>query len=419
MQIKVPFGNGELSFNVPDQHAVEVIKNNAVALPRDEAAEIAGALARPVGTPCLREMTGPGKRVAVICEDITRIAPTAGIVRRVLAEIHAGGASKDDVFIVMALGTHRNMTREEMAVKLGEEVLRDYPVFNSEFSDKQGLVYAGEMEGKVPLWVDKRVMDADVRVGVGSIVPHPAAGFSGGGKIMIPGVTGEETVAAFHHAYGEHKEFMFGREDSPIRQYMEAMVQKIGLHFIVNAVATPRKEIYKTVAGHFIEAHRAGVRFAREVFCVRVNSRPDIAVINAFPAESDFWQATKAYMSSVIVRQGGTALLLAPCPEGLGPHPRYAEYIGMSDDPEWRRANIGALPVEERIPLSGGRTLARLRRSVRLAVYSPGLSRQEMDTARIEYVENIEEYLMQRLSACGPRARIAVIHDGGEMSAYV
>jgi nickel-dependent lactate racemase len=419
MRIQVPFGQGELAFTVPDKYVVDHIKSNPVRIPGDPAAEIARALERPIGAPRLREMTGPGRRVAVICEDITRITPTVEIVRQVLAEIHAGGASQKDVFIVMALGTHRNMTREEMAVKLGEGVLRDYPVFNSEFSGKQGLVYAGEMEGKVPLWVDRRVMEADVRVGVGSIVPHPAAGFSGGGKIMIPGVTGEETVAAFHHAYGEHKEFMFGREDSPIRQYMEAMVGKIGLHFIVNAVATPEKKIYKVVAGHFIKAHRAGVRFAREVFCVRVNTRPDIAVLNAFPAESDFWQATKAYMSSVIVKPGGTALLLAPCPEGLGPHPRYAEYIGMSDDPEWRRANIGTLPVEERIPLSGGRTLARLRRSVRLAVYSPGLNPRDMDTARIEYTGNIGDYIAQRLSACGPRARVSVVHYGGEISAYV
>jgi nickel-dependent lactate racemase len=419
MRVEVPFNGQILGFDIPEKNVGDIVKSNSVTLAQDIESEVQSALENPIGTQKLRDIVKPGQKVVVICEDITRITPTPQIVKSVIHEILQGGVEKGDIEVVMSLGTHRNMTEEEMVIKLGEEIVREFPVFNSEFKDKKNLVYVGRMEGNVPLWVDERVMKADVRVGIGSVVPHPAVGFSGGGKIMIPGVTGEETVAAFHHAYGNHKELMFGKEHSPIRLYMEEMVEKIGLHFIVNAITTPEKKVYKVVAGHFLEAQRKGVQYSREVFCVNVNRESDIVIINSYPSELDFWQATKAYDGANIVRAGGTALLLSPCPEGLGPHERYAEYIGNGDDPEWLKQNLEKLPIAERIPLSGGRTLMRCMQRVNFAVYSPGLKREDMDTAKIEYVDDLDGYINKKIAEYGEGARVSVIFYGSEISAYV
>jgi nickel-dependent lactate racemase len=420
MKIELPFGNSTLAFDIPDGNVGDIIRHNPVRTPGDVGVEIKNALQNPTGCAPLRQMAKKGQSVCVICEDITRNTPTQIILKHVISELLAGGVEKSGIFIVMALGTHRPMTRAEMAVKAGEEILREYPVYNSEFSDKKGLSFLGRMQGDIPLYVDKRVMGADLRVSVGSIVPHPAAGFSGGAKIIIPGVTGEETVAAFHHAYGGCTLNMFGSDDFPIRLEMEKWVEKIGLHFSVNAVTTPEKKIYRIAAGHFIQAHRKGMEYAKEVFGVHATQRAGLAVINSCPADLDLWQATKAFGSGLrIVRERGTLLLVTPCPEGLGPHARLAEYMGRGDDPEWLAENLERLPVAERIPLSGGRTLARWRRSMNLAVYSPGLTQADMEKAKIEYVRDVQSYIDLKLAAAGPLEKVSVIHFGGETYAYL
>jgi len=197
-------------------------------------------------------------------------------------------------------------------------------------------------------------------------------------------------------------------------------VEKIGLHFSVNAVTTPEKEIYRITAGHFIQAHRKGMAYAKEVFGVRATGRAGLAVINSCPADLDLWQASKAFGSGLrIVREGGALLLVTPCPEGLGPHPRLAEYMGCGDDPVWLAENLERLPAAERIPLSGGRTLARWRRSRNLAVYSPGLTERDMAKAKIEYVKDVQSYVDSTLAKAGPLEKVSVVHFGGETYAYL
>jgi hypothetical protein len=162
------------------------------------------------------------------------------------------------------------------------------------------------------------------------------------------------------------------------------------------------------------------MEYAREVFGVKAGHRAGLAVINSYPADLDFWQATKAYGSATrIVREGGTLLLVTPCPEGLGPHPRLAEYTGKGDDTDWLRENLPRLPAAERIPLSGGRTLARWRKTRNLAVFSPGLSETDMKAAKIGYVRDLQSHIDSFLGRAGPEEKVSVVHFGGETYAYL
>lgn len=415
-QISIPYGEKEITFEIADPNFQEVLYPNQVTFPEDQIAEVKQALLKPIGTGRLAEIICPGRKIALLCDDISRPTPTAKILPLIVEELNLCGVADEQIMIIMALGSHRPMSEAEIELKVGATIRKRLAVYNSEFRDQTKQVNLGVAPGGIQVWADRRAMEADIRIGIGSIVPHPAVGWSGGGKIIYPGITGEATVAAFHLQHGKTPWNMFGSENSPVRVNMEQWVNQVGLHFIVNVVCAPDGKIYKAVAGDYIKAHRVGVDFAKELYGVKASCKVDVAVVSSHPADADFWQATKGVLSGeFILNDGGTLILVTPCPEGVGPHPSYTAYIGCNDI-ENKLDEITTSPEGIQDPLAApvAATISRIKRRIKLALVSDGIDLFEANQAGFVKYATIEEALNEILPQYGPSAKVTVLPYGAE-----
>jgi nickel-dependent lactate racemase len=413
--ITFPYGRESRSFELPTANLGEILCPNRVTLPDDGVTTIAAAIAAPIGAPRLAELARCSHRAVIIADDLTRPTPVSLVLPQLLAELNAGGLPDDRIRVVIALGTHRPMTEAEIINRFGVEVVRRVEVVNSEFADKTRLTDCGLAADGTRLWVDRRVMECDLRIGVGTILPHPVAGWGGGAKIFYPGVGGAETVAQYHLQQTRLTRNVFGDVTSHIRANMERWVGQLGLHFIVNVICTSEGRVYRAVAGHLIQAHRRGVDYAKEVFAVRAERRAEIVVVGSYPADLDFWQASKALTSADhLTADGGTIIMVTPCPEGIGPHDELADYVG-DDDPdalaERARQGLTADPVA----VAGGVTLARMRRRVRMIIVSDGLGPTACRRMQMAHFATVQEALDAALATYGPQARVSVIPHGAEI----
>lgn len=414
---RIPFGEQSLYFEIPDGREVFTISIPKVTCPVDPYAEISRSLDNPIGSERIESMVKPQDRVCIICDDITRPTPVREILEVLLKRLLDAGVAKKNIYMVMALGSHRYMTEEEKIRKVGPEIYRDYRVLNSEFRDPAGLLDMGCSRTGARIFVTRAVMDSDIRIGIGNIVPHPAMGWSGGGKILYPGVTDEVTVAQFHIQQGLANENLFGKDDCFIRLEVEKWVDTIGLHFIINTVLSPDMRLYRVVAGHYVKAQRAGVAFAKEVCGARLEKPCEIVVVSSYPADLDYWQATKGYLCGArgaVV--GGTIILATPCLEGIGPHQEYVDCIGND------RAEELLLEIQDGKPVKGdhlalciGTCVSKIRRKYRLVTVSDGLTPSEMKRAGVAHyaVKDISQAISDAIARYENPSVLIISHGGG------
>jgi lactate racemase len=416
MMLQMPYGNSQTYFTIPDSAAYEVYRPNDLKPADDPEKEVRRAVSDPIGSPKLEDIIFPGCSVTVICDDMTRPTPVMLILNILIPMLLRYGAEKSKIKIIMALGSHRYMTYDEMRERVGPEIFREFRVLNSEFRNKEKLIYLGRSSDDVEIWVNKDVMDSDVRIGIGNIVPHPAAGWSGGGKIIYPGVTGEDTVARFHRQHGLAGMNMFGMDDCPVRSKMEKWVDTVGLDFIINTVLTLDKKIFRAVAGHYISAHREGIKYAMMIYGKTVTQKSDIVIVSSFPVDVDFWQATKGVMcGDHITNDGGTLILLTPCYEGIGPHKEYPGQIGNDHAEDiLREAVTGNGSIGDPLALAVGTTISRIRKRICLSLVSCGITREESEKAGMEYFDSLQEAIDHAIERYD-KPRIGVITHGGEM----
>ena len=397
---------------LPDGIHPVVLASPATVPARSDTGCIRDALARPVASPGLKALIAPTDRVAVIVDDITRPTPTALILPPILETLAAAGVPRGNIAIVIALGTHRPMTPAEIEEKIGAEVAGRYRIVNDPAGRQENMVYLGRSPRGVPAWVHQAVVRADVRIGVGMIVPHLDAGFGGGAKIVLPGVCGEVTVAAFHAQMADVEDNPLGVADTPLRLDLEDFVAAfVPLDFIVNVVPDRHGTICHAVAGDPVAAHRQGARLARAVYGVPVTQRYPVAVVFAHPHQIDLWQCTKALAAGeLITRTGGHLILVADCPEGAGPHPHFADYVGM--DAEGLRNRIDLGNVEDRCAAAEAMALCRLRRRIHIAMVAPGLAPETIERMGFRAHSSISMAVAQAIREHGA-TEVALLPDGG------
>ena len=427
MKISLPYGNEMVGMEVPDQCFIGMIDPPEAQPAGDPERVILDAIEHPIGGPKLEDIVTPDKRIAVIVDDGSRPTPISAILPVLLDQLIRCGARREQIKIVIALGSHRYMTEDEMRERVGEEIYQTYPVVNSEFRDPEKLVYIGDTEEGAPLMATGSVMDADLRIGVGNLVPHPVMGWGGGGKIVFPGVAGEDTVSYFHLKASLYDENMFGLSTTPIRDMMEGWVKLISLDFIINTILTPELKLCRVVAGDYVAAHREGVRIGKQVLGSKVTEKADVVIVSSHPADQDFWQSPKAmYGAEPALKgdRGGTMIMISPNYEGIGPHPEYPEYMARDDGDAIVRACIAGEAIPgDRLAIAVGNSMSKMRRRRKLVVVGDGVTEEQMSACGCKYYplsalqqaidDAVAEYEGCRVAAMSGGAE-AFLYDEGE-----
>ena len=422
MKVTIPYGHDYVSFDVPEKNFIGMMDPEFTPPVEDLKSAIEYAIDNPIGTKPLSEIVKPGKKIAVIIDDGSRPTPISTILPILLPRLEAAGAKPEDIRIVAALGSHRYMTEDELRERVGDAIYERYEVLNSEFRKPEGLVYVGDTPEGVKIMATKAVMDTDIHIGVGCLVPHPVMGWGGGGKILYPGIAGERTVAYFHLKASLIDENIFGKPTTPIRDMMEGWVDSIGLDFIINVVLNSKLQIADIVSGHYVKAHREGVRRGEKIVGFKVSEKADIMITGSHPADQDFWQSPKAmYAAEAAVKgdRGGTMVLVSPNYEGIGPHDEYPECMGRDNGDAIVQAVINGENHGDPLAIAVGNSMSKLRRRRRLIVVSDGVTKEEMARCGCEHrsVSAIQE-LIDELIAENPECRIGALSNGAETFLY-
>jgi len=272
------------TLDVPDENLIGVFGLPTSEPVDDLAASIAAALAAPVGAQSLCKLATGKRKVLIVADDVSRPTPVHAMLPPVLDALHAAGVDDDCVEFMLALGSHRFMTDDEIAKKLGADMASHYKAHNHDWKDPDACAFMGKTAEGVEVWVNKKVTEADLVIGIGRIMPIDICGFTGGGKILIPGVCGRITNCDMHwKRVMLPDEEVTGRRDNPIRKSIDTMARKAGLDFIVNAIMDGQGRVVDLVAGDMVEAHRLGCEKALKAHEVHIPDVADIVVVDGYP----------------------------------------------------------------------------------------------------------------------------------------
>lgn len=423
MKVSLPYGHETISFEIPEKNFIGMMDPDFTPEIADLQGAVTHAIENPIESQPIEKIVKPGQTVAIIIDDGSRPTPQKLILPIVLRKLETAGIRREDIRIVAALGSHRYMTEEELCERVGREVYENYKVYNSEFRRPEGLVYAGDTPEGAPILASKVVMDTDIHIGIGCLVPHPVMGWGGGGKILYPGIAGEKTVSYFHLKAALYDENMFGMDVTPIREMMETWVDAIGLHFIVNVILNAKMQIADVVAGHYVAAQREGVRRGKRIIGYQIKERADIMVCSSHPADQDFWQSPKAMYSAEHAlkgERGNTIVMVSPNYEGIGPHAEYPDCMGRDDGDEIvRRCIAGEEGLGDPLAIAVGCAMAKMRRRRRLIVVTDGMTQEEIarcgcEGRRPEELQSLIDELLRE----NPDARVGALSNGAETLLY-
>ncbi len=313
-------------FPYEDFPSVEVSQDNLAAIYKpvecpqreDESVILEKAIANPIGTDRLEKIVKAGMKIVIAVDDITRSTRTELMLPLVLKQLALAKISSKDISIFIAMGTHRQMTDREIKLKYTKEAVENYQIINPDWKIGSDYRSVGKSSDGFEIKIHKTVLDADFVIGLGQTVPHMYAGFGGGGKIINPGCSDEQTIGQMHwlsHTIPSNQRF--GVYDNKVRHLVNDVAVKSGLKFILNEVPAADSKIAGAFAGDPIKAHRSACDFAAGLYVVKVQ-KADIVIADSYPADIDFWQSLKAlYSAHFAVKKGGTLIFITPCPEGV------------------------------------------------------------------------------------------------------
>ena len=318
MKLEFGYGNGMQTVEVAEKNLLAVLESNPIDHERRGEEAVKYALENPIGAPLMREIVQKGKKVAIVTSDISRPLPSYDVLPSVLDELYAGGVCPEDITVVLALGSHRKHTEEEIKKLVGERCYSEVKCVDSDISD---CVRMGVTKVGTPVDITRVVAEADVRICLGNIEFHYFAGYSGGAKAIMPGVSTPAAIQQNHRMMVSNDACAGKLEGNPVRADIEEAGAICGIDYIVNAVLDEHKHIVFAVAGDVTEAHRVGCAYLDQMYRKKLTQRADIVLVSqgGAPKDANLYQVQKALDNAKhAVRDGGTIILIGACPEGLG-----------------------------------------------------------------------------------------------------
>jgi len=324
MKLKVPqlfwYDNTELELDFPDSWDVHFLPPKGHDRPKLTPQQIEQAFANPIGTQRIRDLARGKKEVVILFDDITRPTRTYEILPYVLRELEQAGITDAQIRLIAAIGTHGAHDNHALRKKLGQETLERFPVYNH--NPWENCTPVGKTSRGTPLAVNREVMSCDLKIGIGSIIPHPQVGFGGGGKIILPGVSHIDSIDYFHSkvmGMGPQTTGMGNYDENVMRFEVEEAAKLAGLDMTIDGLLNLRGEISALFVGDPVLEHREGVKLAKEVYATEGISGVDIAVTNAFVKSNEAAISIFAAIRSIKL-PGGTIVMIMNAPEGQITH---------------------------------------------------------------------------------------------------
>jgi lactate racemase len=314
-------GAKELKIALPVGWRIEICNMAGYNHPPLNPGAIKKAVGNPIGMAPLREYARGKKEVAILFDDMTRVTRAALIIPHVLTELAAAGIEDKRIRFIAAVGCHGALDRMDFVKKLGEDVLKRFPVYNHNPFDN--CVYVGTTSSGTKISINAEVMQCDLKIGIGSIVPHEMAGFSGGGKIVLPGVAAYETVLALHSprgrgSFSDTLSGMGALKHNPRRRDIDEAVTMVGLDMIVDAIINMWGDTVALFAGSPRPAYAAALEAAKKHYLTPQARDKDIVIANTFAKANEAVSGLSVAFPSV--KPGGDVVLIANAPEGQATH---------------------------------------------------------------------------------------------------
>jgi len=334
MEFELGFGKGISTVNINENNFLGLLEPNQVKYALSGKEEVKRALAEPIGTKRLKDIVKRGEKIVIITSDMTRPMPSKLVLPEILEELTQANIEISDIKIVFGLGSHRKQTEEEKRYLVGDAI---YSIIECVDSDISDCVHMGTTANGTPVDIFRVVAEADRRICLGNIEYHYFAGYSGGAKAIMPGVSTRSAIQANHSKMVEKEAKAGEMAHNPVRKDIEEAIKFIPIDFLLNVVLDEKKTIIKAVAGHHVQAHWEGCQFLDQLYKVKIKQLADIVIVSAggYPKDINMYQAQKALDNAKhAVRNGGIIILVASCQDGLGEEV-FEKWMLKADTPQW------------------------------------------------------------------------------------
>ncbi len=420
MRIRLDYGSDGLFADFPDERTT-VIEPLHVAPSQNPKLTLAKAVQSPIGKPPLRKLVKPGQKIGISVCDITRAQPRQLMIEALVAEMP--GVRLEDITIFIATGTHRANTPEEIEGMLGREFARGCRILCHNARDKESLVDVGDTPTGVRVLLNRDWVQCDFKITTGFVEPHFFAGFSGGPKMVAPGLAGLETVMVLHDAARiGHPKATFGiTQGNPVHDDVREISRMTGVDFALDVTLNRDQQITAAFAGDLFQEHAAACETARKNAMRAVNHPFDIVVTtnSGYPLDQNLYQAVKGMSAAAkIVKEGGTIICAAECRDGLPNHGAYGEILASKSSPKelldmitthgYARADQWQVQIQAQIQLKA-----------KVLVKAGCLTDDQIRGAHFEPVDDISAAIDRSFKAAGPKATICVLPHGPQTIPYL
>ena len=414
MKVGFSFGKRAIDVSVPDGFRTQVIHSRTAQGLLDESAALAAALDAPIGSAPLAELAAGKKTAAISVCDITRPAPNRRTLPPLLARLHAAGIQVEGITILIATGLHRGATPEEIDTIVGPEIAAKYRIVSHDAKVLGDHQHLGTTGRGTPVFVDGRFVAAELHITLGFIEQHLMLGFSGGRKLIAPGLAAQETIKVLHSPrfMREPRATEGSIADNPLHDELLEIARMARHDFMLDVTLTQDRKISGVFAGDPVKAHAAGVAFVEQTCLERLDEPVDAVITSSagYPLDLTFYQCVKGITAAQhMVKPGGRILIAAQCAEGVG-SPEFARKLaGMRDFRSFLNEIDGAAVEVDQWQLE---KLALVGEKFELFFYTPGVTRGQMGFLAERAFGSIDEAVFATLDGLPADARVALVPEG-------
>ena len=417
MLVELAYGRSGLRVELPDRNVEHLLTMPQLPVVADLTAEVVGCLRDPLGSPPLAELASGRRDAVIVVSDITRPVPNATLLPPLLAALTGAGMKTRDIVILIATGLHRPNTEAELNEMLGPEVMASgCRIVNHAARDLEAHVHIGVTAQGTDAWVDRRYLEADLKILTGLVEPHLMAGYSGGRKSICPGLCATETILAFHRP--ELMEAPLGVAGNLHSNPVDAEAHDVarlagGADFILNVALNERRQITGIFAGDIITAHRAATDHALRQCGVQIMQPVDIVITTGggYPLDLTYYRGIKGMVAAEpIVKPGGAIIIAQENAEGIG-GPEFEEMLLDTDDIYMMVQRCLAEDIRV-IDMWQLHKLELVLRKARILNYSTGISQAIQSQLFVTPVNSVEDAVAACIAEYGSDATIAVMGDG-------